>query len=77
MIAQKPTRVIETSDGVTTEYASLNSVELTNTAKDGWRVSSVKIYHNDPQEAAKIAVETAMFATEYASRLNQHNGAKE
>lgn len=42
-----------------TEFDSKHSVKLVNTAKDGLRLSEVKVYANDPMEAAIIAISTA------------------
>lgn len=55
---------IETSDGVELRYEALNSVEITESAKGEARISSVKVYHADPSEAARLAVETYRNATE-------------
>lgn len=62
--SRKPaTRQTDNPDGtVTLEWAAINSVELVNTIKDGLRVASVKVYALDPLEAARIAVETALYA---------------
>lgn len=61
---QRPaTRQTDNPDGtVTLEWAAINSVELVNTIKDGLRVASVKVYALNPMEAARIAVETAIYA---------------
>lgn len=48
----------------TEEFEAKHSVELTQNAKGEFRVSVVKIYHNDPEEAARIAVNTAKLAHE-------------
>lgn len=55
-------RRMDTGGFTETEFASLNSVELTNTAKDGWRISGVKLYDNDPMRAAERAVDVAEYA---------------
>ncbi len=65
MVTPTKTTTINNPDGSTgeaIEFDSKNSVELTNTVKDGFRISAVKVYANDPLEAARIAVETAQEA---------------
>ena len=53
----------DTANGFTeTESAPLSSVELSETAKGDIKVSSVKIYANDPDEAWRLAVRI-MFET--------------
>ena len=59
----KPTRTtVDHNGSQTVEYAALNSVELTNTVRDGWSVAGVKIYDNDPFHAVDVAMETAAYA---------------
>ena len=69
----EPTKTTLTSDGRIEEFEAKNSVELTNTVKDGWRVSVVKVYHADPETAATIAISTAYRAEEELRKmLPQH-----
>lgn len=56
------TRRIDIGGYTETEFASLHSVELTNTAKRGWEVSTVKVYDNNPDRAAERAVQVAKYA---------------
>lgn len=69
MTLNTPTRKVETQDSLTQEFASLHSVELTNTVKDGWRVSAVKVYANDPHELAEMATQVALEATARLGRV--------
>uniref|UniRef100_A0A6H1ZGM0 Uncharacterized protein n=1 Tax=viral metagenome TaxID=1070528 RepID=A0A6H1ZGM0_9ZZZZ len=53
-----PSRIVEKviieGKEVETEYAALSSVELNRTAK-GQTQPSVKVYHQEPEEAKRIA----------------------
>lgn len=56
----EPTRRTEfQADGQLLEWASLNSVELVNSVKDGWRVASVKCYGVSAQAAFDQALAVA------------------
>lgn len=71
MTLNTPTRKVETSEltGLTQEFASLHSVELTNTVKDGWRVSVVKVYANDPDELGALAASVALKAAHHLANI--------
>ena len=69
--SRQPTKDTYVSPGGSTiEYDSINSVELTNTIKDGWRVSTVKVYDVDPQAAVDRAIAAAEYAQQRVGRLN-------
>lgn len=67
----QPTRITETALDGQIEWASVNSVELTNTVKDGLRVSSVKVYDSDPVRAAERAVECYIHAAALVAKARE------
>ena len=59
-----PTKTTGTRDnGLTVEYEAKCSVEISNTIKDGPRISVVKAYGNTVEEAAQEAINGYIHAT--------------